>query len=109
LTSVELAYICNCLSLGEKVDYADGKSQDILSGIVDPQINGGFKTIRELEQFIKGWIQNSNCRVYVGRRKFNNVYKNVLIDDAITWVGIQVTQLRTQPYKTKIRVCPMKY
>ena len=52
LNKLELAYICDCLTLGERVIYSDGKLKDLISEIADPEINGGFRTISEIEVLI---------------------------------------------------------
>ena len=52
LNTMELAYICDCLTLGERVTYSDGKLKDIIFEIDDPEINGGFSTISEIEVLI---------------------------------------------------------
>ena len=52
LNTMELAYICDCLTLGERVTYSDGKLKDIIFGIADPEINGGFSTISKIEVLI---------------------------------------------------------
>lgn len=52
LNNVDLAYICDCLTLGEKVDYTDEKAKDIVFEIADPEINGGFKSDLDLNNFI---------------------------------------------------------
>jgi hypothetical protein len=52
LNTMELAYICDCLTLGERVTYSDGKLKDIIFEIADPEINGGFSTISEIEVLI---------------------------------------------------------
>lgn len=53
LSNVALAYICDCLTLGEKVDFKDEEAQDIVYRIADPEINGGFKSDMELKQLIE--------------------------------------------------------
>ena len=53
LSNVDLAYVCDCLPLGEKVDYMDEKAKDIIFEISDPEINGGFKSDLELVKFIE--------------------------------------------------------
>ena len=52
LNTMELAYICDCLTLGERVTYSDWKLKDIIFEIADPEINGGFSTISEIEVLI---------------------------------------------------------
>jgi len=53
LSSVKLACICDCLSLGEKVLFHDEMVQSIVFDIADPEINGGFKSDKELKAIIK--------------------------------------------------------
>jgi hypothetical protein len=53
LSSIDLAYICDCLTLGEKVDYINEKAKDIVFAIADPEINGRFNSNLELKQFIE--------------------------------------------------------
>ena len=53
LSNVDLAYVRDCLTLGEKVDYTDEKAKDIVFEIADPEINGGFKSDLELKTFIE--------------------------------------------------------
>ena len=53
LSSVDLAYICDCLTLGEKVDYIDESIKEIIFEIADPEINGGFKSDNELKKILE--------------------------------------------------------
>ena len=53
LTNVDLAYICDCLTLSEKVDFKDEKTRNIVFGIADPEINGGYKSNIELRRLIE--------------------------------------------------------
>ena len=53
LTNVDLAYICDCLTLSEKVDFKDEKTQNIVFEIADPEINGGYKSNIELRRLIE--------------------------------------------------------
>lgn len=48
LNNVQLAYICDCLTIGEKVSFENESIEDIIFGILDPEINGGYKSIHEL-------------------------------------------------------------
>ena len=48
LNSVHLAYICDCLTLGEDVDFEDEKVKEIIFTIADPEINGGFQSKEDL-------------------------------------------------------------
>jgi hypothetical protein len=59
LSNVDLAYICDCLTLGEKVNFPNEKVQDIIFEIADPEINGGFKSDTELEHLIELSKQHS--------------------------------------------------
>lgn len=52
LSNVDLAYICDCLTLSEKVDFKGEKVQDIVFEIADPEINGGFKSDSEIQKLI---------------------------------------------------------
>jgi hypothetical protein len=52
LTNVDLAYVCDCLSLSETIIFSDEKIQDVIYEIADPEINGGFKSNLELKQII---------------------------------------------------------
>jgi hypothetical protein len=53
LTNVHLAYICDCLTLGEKVNFENEKVKDLVFEIADPEINGDYKSNSELEVYIK--------------------------------------------------------
>ena len=53
LTNIDLAYICDCLTLGERVNYTEEKLKDIVFEIADPEINGGFKSDMELMEFME--------------------------------------------------------
>lgn len=52
LSNIELAYICDCLTLGEKVQFTDERSKEIIFEIADPEINGGYKSDTELIKLI---------------------------------------------------------
>jgi hypothetical protein len=58
LSSVQLAYICDCLTLGEKVLFLDEMVEDIVHSIADPEINGGFKSDAELRTIIVNFERN---------------------------------------------------
>ena len=45
LSNVELAYICDCLTLGERVNYKDEEVKDIVLDLAGPEINGGHRTL----------------------------------------------------------------
>jgi hypothetical protein len=59
LSNVDLAYICDCLTMGEKVKYTDEKVQDVVFEIADPEINGGFESDIELWQLIENCKESS--------------------------------------------------
>lgn len=59
LSNADLAYICDCLTLGNKVDYTNEKTKDMIFEIADPEINGGFKTDDELRQLINACKESS--------------------------------------------------
>ncbi|HEV7349852.1 hypothetical protein [Telluribacter sp.] len=52
LSNVDLAYICDCLTLGERVDYESEEAKNIIFEIADPEINGGYKSDEELKSMI---------------------------------------------------------
>jgi hypothetical protein len=52
LSNIHLAYICDCLSLGEEVHFENEKLKDLVFGIADPEINGGYKKDSEIKEFI---------------------------------------------------------
>lgn len=52
LINVDLAYICDCLTLGERIDYDSEKAKDVVFEIADPEINGGYKSSAELQRLI---------------------------------------------------------
>jgi hypothetical protein len=53
LTNIELAYICDCLTLAEKIEFESEQIEDLIFGIADPEINGGFKTEMELKSLLE--------------------------------------------------------
>jgi hypothetical protein len=53
LTNIELAYIFDCLTLAEKIEFENEKVKDLIFGIADPEINGGFKTQMELKSLLE--------------------------------------------------------
>ena len=48
LTSIDLAYICDCLTLGERVIFDNESVEDIICELADPEINGGFRSPEEI-------------------------------------------------------------
>jgi hypothetical protein len=52
LSNVDLAYICDCLTLGERVDYDSEEAKNTVFELADPEINGGYKSSEELQRMI---------------------------------------------------------
>lgn len=52
LSSAHLAYVCDCLTLADCINYENEKIQDIVFSIADPEINGGYKSTDEIEQIL---------------------------------------------------------
>jgi hypothetical protein len=52
LTNIHLAYICDCLTLCENINFENETINEIIFDIADPEINGGFKSKKEIEQLI---------------------------------------------------------
>ena len=52
LTNIELTYICECLTLAENIEFQNEQVKDLIFGIADPEINGGFKTEKELKSLL---------------------------------------------------------
>lgn len=50
LSNIHLAYICDCITLGEKVHFETEKINDIIFNIADPEVHGGYKSKADLEQ-----------------------------------------------------------
>jgi len=48
LSTEQLSYICDCLTLGEDVSLENQLVEDIIHEFADPEINGGFKSKTEL-------------------------------------------------------------
>jgi hypothetical protein len=53
ITNIHLAYISDCLTLAEKVNFESGIVQDIIFELADPEINGGYKTTLQLTEILK--------------------------------------------------------
>lgn len=53
LSNIHLAYICECLTLGEKVTFENEDIRDIIYEIADPEINSGFKSADEILNLIQ--------------------------------------------------------
>ena len=52
LSNVHLAYICDCLTLGEKVVYESEFLENLIFSLADPEINGGFKKPEEISNLL---------------------------------------------------------
>ncbi len=52
LSNIHLAYICDCITLGERIDIPNERLNDLIFGIADPEINGGYKSDAEINAFI---------------------------------------------------------
>ncbi len=50
LSNIHLAYICDCITLEEKVHFENEKINDIIFNIADPEVHGGYKLKIDLEQ-----------------------------------------------------------
>ena len=48
LSNMHLAYICDCLTIGENVIFENENIKDIIFSLADPEINGGFRTTDEI-------------------------------------------------------------
>ncbi|AWI26822.1 hypothetical protein [Flavobacterium pallidum] len=53
LNNVELAYICDCLTLAENSEFENDLAKEIVFEIADPEIIGGYKSIEELKILAK--------------------------------------------------------
>lgn len=52
ISSIALAYICDCLTLGEHITFDDEHVEDLVFDLADPEINGGFKTQTDLTKLL---------------------------------------------------------
>ena len=52
LTNIDLAYICDCLTLGDRVEFNTEGLKTLVFEIADPEINGGYKSNAELQSLI---------------------------------------------------------
>jgi len=52
LSNVHLAYICDCLTLGERVLFENNDLKELIFNLADPEINGGFKTPEEINYLL---------------------------------------------------------
>ncbi|AWA31108.1 hypothetical protein HYN48_13980 [Flavobacterium magnum] len=53
LNNIELAYICDCLTLVENLEFENNKVKEVVFEIADPEINGGYKSVEELKSITK--------------------------------------------------------
>ena len=47
-STVALSYICDCLTLAERISHSDNALSEMIFDIADPEINGGYKSGLEL-------------------------------------------------------------
>ncbi len=52
LSPAGLSYLCDCLTLAENVNYSNDNLLDLVYSIADPEINGGFKSVTELQEIL---------------------------------------------------------
>jgi len=52
LSNVHLAYIFDCFTSGEKVRFETEQVKEIIYEIADPEINGGYKSNKQLQDLI---------------------------------------------------------
>ena len=52
LSNVHLAYICDCLTLCERVLFESEDLKEMIFDLADPEINGGFKTPEEIADIL---------------------------------------------------------
>jgi len=53
LSNIDLAYISDCLTLGETVSFENENLEDIIFALADPEINGGFKKPEEISAILQ--------------------------------------------------------
>lgn len=53
LTNIDLAYICDNLTMGENVEFENQSVQNIVFEFADPEINGGYKTSEEIKNILQ--------------------------------------------------------
>jgi len=58
ISSPALAYICDCFTLSERIQFQNELIKDIVFEIADPEINGGYKSKAELKDFLHNLIPN---------------------------------------------------
>jgi hypothetical protein len=52
LSTVSLSYVCDCLTLGEKIGYQKENLMEIVHEIADSEINHAFQTIEDIRHLI---------------------------------------------------------
>jgi hypothetical protein len=52
ISKIDLAYICDCLTLADNIDFDNEQIIDHIHDLADPEINGGYKSTHELLQII---------------------------------------------------------
>ena len=45
LSTIHLSYICDCLTMTEKISFENPFLQDVIEEFADPEIKGGYKSI----------------------------------------------------------------
>ena len=56
LSNIHLAYVCDCLTLSEHVNYETENLREIIFELADPEINGGYKTLDEIAIILKSVV-----------------------------------------------------
>lgn len=57
LSNIELAYICDCLTLVDEIACSDVDVINIIHDLADPEINGGFRTTAQLKQIMSALLE----------------------------------------------------
>ncbi len=52
LTSTHLAYLCDCLTLAENINFESEHIKEVIFSIADPEINGGYMSTKEIEEIL---------------------------------------------------------
>ena len=58
LSNAHLAYICDCLTLGERVLFESDDLKELIFDLADPEINAGFKTPEEIAYLLNKFGKN---------------------------------------------------
>ncbi len=48
-----LAYMCDCFTLSERIEYENEPIKNLVFEIADPEIDGGFKSNSELQEILR--------------------------------------------------------